>query len=144
MFPHGRQYPLGIFAELQAELNYWILGALARKHARTSLTLQTDKEFSSRSTVPYSSEKIYRYIEILRDVRSLQRMSSSYSNNHAQRLKIGAQRKRGRRRRTLLFWVSLTHVLKTYTFFSYSRTHSCFEKSHGCALPLCPITRMQR
>ncbi|KAI0760193.1 hypothetical protein C8Q74DRAFT_1294581 [Fomes fomentarius] len=56
MFPHGRQYPLGRFADLQAELNYWIL----------------DRELSPTSTVPYSSEDIYRFIQILRDVRSLQ------------------------------------------------------------------------
>lgn len=44
MFPHGRQYPLGMFAELQAELNYWILGALSRKHELTNVPHTTDRQ----------------------------------------------------------------------------------------------------
>ncbi|KAI0760195.1 hypothetical protein C8Q74DRAFT_208038 [Fomes fomentarius] len=55
MFPHGRQYPLGRFAELQAELNYWIL----------------DKEFNPLSIVSYSTETINQFVQVLRDAQKL-------------------------------------------------------------------------
>ncbi|KAI0760194.1 hypothetical protein C8Q74DRAFT_207961 [Fomes fomentarius] len=53
MFPHGRSFSPEAFAELEAELNYWML----------------DIQMSPTSTVPYATEELYRFLQILSHVR---------------------------------------------------------------------------